>query len=323
MIGIDEEKRLRLKAMLVMELLFAFMIPKEGAKAMKHVIIVPYFSEEEVDRYLRIAQRLYEFREQSVDYEFLLAASPRIQPSERLYSGLSRVAPCKHFQCPTQIFGYPEGPTAMFWDCMDHIHEAYDLDGGFSLWMESDMVPVKRDWISRLSAEWSLSVTPPLLMGCYVPDVEKHRFFRRKRLWIKEHINGGACYANDFAAAMPPEAREGVFDMVVFQHAEALGRAIGTRQLGFATTDSAVDQASREGRVLLHGFMQDKDAFLEQCLLTNPDQTDSARATSGFIQQMDDAYERFMLRFVVRGRPAMLRALLLKQRNLEQLQKVA
>ena len=103
---------------------------------MKNVIIVPYFSEEEVDRYLRIAKRLDAFREQSVAYEFLLAASPRIQPSERLFYAFSQIAPCKHFQCPTKIFGYPQGPTAMFWDCMDHVHETYDLEGGFSLWME-------------------------------------------------------------------------------------------------------------------------------------------------------------------------------------------
>ena len=290
---------------------------------MKNVIIVPYFSEEEVDRYLRIAKRLDAFREQSVAYEFLLAASPRIQPSERLFYAFSQIAPCKHFQCPTKIFGYPQGPTAMFWDCMDHVHETYDLEGGFSLWMESDMVPVKRDWISRLSAEWTAHDRVPLLMGCYVPDVEKHRFFRRKRLWIKEHINGGACYSNDFAASMPLEAREGVFDMVVYQHAESLGRASRTPQIAFATVPTALAQANRNDRVLLHGFMQNKDDFLDMCLASDPDSSPPATPPSAWMEQFRDIYEKFLLRFIVRGRPAMLRALLLKQKHLEYLQKAA
>ena len=290
---------------------------------MKQVIIIPYFSEEEIDRYLKIGQRLASFKTQNTPYEFLLAASPRIEPSARLYEGFSQIAPCQHFQCPTQIFGYPEGPTAMFWDCMDHIENAYDLDGGFSLWMESDMVPVKQDWIDRLSAEWQLSPTAPLLMGCYVPDVMKQRFFRRKRLWIKEHINGGACYSNDFASQMPAEAREGVFDMVVFKHAEAVGRAVGTQQIAFGTVQSVAEEASREDRVLLHGFMQDKDAFLDACLAIDAECSEEVHEASHFKQQVDEAYEKFLLRFVVRGRPAMLRALLLKQKQLERAQRVA
>ena len=135
----------------------------QGRTLMKHVIIVPYFSEPEIDRYLKIADRLKSFGKQDVDYEFMLAASPRIEPSDRLYQGFSTIAPCRHFHCPTKIFGYPQGPTAMFWDCLDHLSQAYDLRGGFGLWLESDMVPVKRDWLTRLSAEWSRADSPLIL----------------------------------------------------------------------------------------------------------------------------------------------------------------
>ena len=41
------------------------------------------------------------------------------------------------------------------------------------------------------------------------------------------------------------------------------------------------------------------------------------------MEQFRDTYEKFLLRFIVRGRPAMLRALLLKQKHLEYLQKAA
>ena len=108
----------------------------------------------------------------------------------------------------------------MYWDAMEFIAEKFAMSDGFSLWLESDMAPIKPDWLDRLSAEWYAS-EPPLMMGCYVPEVFKHRFLRRPKLILAPHVNGGACYATDFAKRMPPEAREGVFDVAVYQHAQA------------------------------------------------------------------------------------------------------
>ena len=87
----------------------------------KHVVILPHFCEEEVDRYIQIAKQLESWPKPEVEIDFLLAASPKREPSQRLveaYQSLGNVIP---FQCPTQIFGYPEGPGAMFWDCMEYL----------------------------------------------------------------------------------------------------------------------------------------------------------------------------------------------------------
>ncbi len=80
----------------------------------QYIIILPYFSEEEVDRYELIADKMLALGPQKNHFEFLLAASPKIEPNQRLFEKMSQVAPCHHFSCPTKIFGYPEGPTAMY-----------------------------------------------------------------------------------------------------------------------------------------------------------------------------------------------------------------
>ena len=79
-------------------------------KQQQHIVILPYFCEEEVDRYLKIADKLETFPEPECQVHYLLASSPRTEPSSRLYDAYSRLGPTTSFQCPTQIFGYPQGP---------------------------------------------------------------------------------------------------------------------------------------------------------------------------------------------------------------------
>src|SRR5262245_32515006 len=113
------------------------------SNAPSHVVILPYFCQAEIERYLQIAECLGRFGQQTTSYEFLLAASPKIETDRRLHRAFEGLAPTTSFQCPTQIFGYPQGPTAMFWDCMDHIAQHHCRRPGFSLWLESDMAIVK------------------------------------------------------------------------------------------------------------------------------------------------------------------------------------
>lgn len=283
---------------------------------MKHIIIVPYFSEQEIDRYLRIAERMASFPKQKTKFEFLLAASPRIEPSDRLFQGFNPIAPAVHFQCPTKIFGYPQGPTAMFWDALDQCNATNNRDGGFALWMESDMIPVKPNWLDRLDTEWNNQTFAPLIMGRYVPDVQKHRFFRKKRLWIKEHINGGACYAKDFVKHVPLEARGGVFDTFLYQFLKDTGRVVCSNQIAFSTVGSAKQDTLDPRRVLLHGFMQDKDKFLSESLSVTPDVAGTPIPVSKW-DGLHESYRKFMLRWVIRGKRAMLEAMLLAQKKME------
>lgn len=78
---------------------------------------------------------------------------------------------------------------------MDHIASTFKPDGGFSLWLESDMIPVKKDWLDRLSAQWYAADEPLRIMGCLVRAI----LSASRRIVVDEHINGGACYAQDFA----------------------------------------------------------------------------------------------------------------------------
>lgn len=231
----------------------------------KNIVIVPYYAEEEIRRYLRIAEQILALGPQSTPFEFLLASSPRIQPSRRLRDQFSRIAVTRTLACPTQVFGYPQGPTAMFWDCMDHIAATATADGGFSLWLESDMVPVKSDWLDRLAGEWQ-SGGDPLVLGCFVPSVRRKRFLRRSKIMALEHVNGGACYAKEFARQVPPEYRAGVFDMAIYPYLKQSGRFRTTEAIAFSTITRCQRDVGDPRRVLLHGFLQDKDAFLERCL---------------------------------------------------------
>lgn len=201
----------------------------------------------------------------------------------------------------------------MFWDCMDYIANETPHDGGFSLWFESDMIPVAEDWIDRISDDWYAKSPAPVLMGCWVPKVTKRRFFRRPRLWIPEHINGGACYSKDFGQVIPNQAREGVFDLSVFESAQEIGRAYGTPTIGFATVDRAEHEISKPERVLLHGFMEDKDKFIETCINLSSKPIAEFQLPSPLAENVDHVYRSLKLRFVTRGKRAMLNALQLQQ----------
>jgi len=280
----------------------------------KYVVIIPYFCEEEIDRFLKIANRVQRFGPQCCDYEFLLASSPLIQPSGRLYDAFQKIAPTRHFACPTKMFGYPQGPTAMFWDCFDYLAGESSNDGGFALWLESDMVPVKPDWLERIAGEWERS-HDPLVMGCFVPEVMKHRFIRRKRLWISEHINGGACYAKDFAKVVPDWYRSGTFDVAVYPFLKENGRFVVTPSLSFSTVDQCRIDMADPRKAILHGFMQDKDAFVDKCLQPLNSNEQRFRESPPYMFAAKCWMTRVNLRFVKRGKEAMLQALLLEQES--------
>ena len=283
----------------------------------KHIIILPYFCQEEVDRYLKIADKLASFPRPSVEVDYLLAASPRTENNAELKAAYSKLGNAISFECPTQIFGYPEGPGAMFWDCMEYIAENYPNNDGFSLWLESDMAPVKADWIDRLSEQWYGFEQLPIMMGCYVPEVYKTRLFKARKLILEPHINGGACYSMDFARQMPDEARTGVFDMAVFQFAQAKGRAMSTKQISFSTNTRVRRDVMDDEKVLLHGFMQEKNQFIDQCLAPLTEQEMRSATWNPLKDRLESAQRRMRVWFVRKGRQAMLENMFLAKRQFD------
>lgn len=272
----------------------------------RHIVILPYYCQEEVDRYLKIAEKIESFPKPAAEVDYLLAASPRTQHSQSLHDAYSKIGNAISFQCPTQIFGYPEGPTAMFWDCMDYVAENYKGADGFSLWMESDMAPTQPDWIDRLSEQWYSHSEVPIMMGCYVPEVYKSRLFKKRKLLLEPHINGGACYSMDFVNHMPQEAREDVFDMAVFQYAQSKGRAMSTDLISFSTHSRVRRDLQDEGKVLLHGFMQEKDLFVQQCLTPLSEKEIAGAGWNGTRDQIETLQRKVKVWFVRKGREAML-----------------
>lgn len=283
----------------------------------KHIVILPYFCHEEVDRYIKIAARIKSFPKPNVECEFLLASSPRTETSQELVEAYSELGPTTPFACPTQIFGYPEGPGAMFWDCMEFISKKYHGNDGFSLWLESDMAPVKPDWLDRLSEEWYSGDETPIMMGCFVPEVYKYRYFKKPKLLLSPHINGGACYAMNFADAMPPEARTGVFDMAVFQYAEKLGRARFTKQISFSTHSRVRRDVADPDKVVLHGFMQQKDRFIDQCLDPLSENEVSRAGWNPLLERIETARRKLRVQFVRKGHRAMLENMFLAKKKYE------
>jgi hypothetical protein len=300
-------------------------------KLAKHIVILPYYCGSEIARYLKIAKLLTSFPEPAGGYHFLLASSPKTKPSFELYDAYSKLGNVIPFACPSQVFGYPQGPTAMFWDCMDYLATQFSGQSGFALWMESDMAPSQPDWIDRLSAEWfgtanlkksmvsseqllsrqstnrSINAAaPPIMMGCYVPKVYKHRVFKQKKLILHAHINGGACYSMDFAMHMPAAARSGVFDMAVFDFAQQLGRIRATRQIAFSTLSRVRRDLQDPSKVLLHGFMQHKDRFIDHCCHPVTDQEKRAALWHPWLDRWETVQRKIRVQFVRRGQKAML-----------------
>lgn len=282
---------------------------------MKHVVILPYFCDEEVQRYLKIVRRMEQFPTQQCDWQFLPAASPRIRPSQILLQACQRVAPTESFQCPTQVFGYPEGPTAMFWDSMQFIRENSLDDGGFAMWFESDMAAVQPDWMDRLHAAWNHGPAP-LLMGLYVPEVYKQRLLRRNKLILEDHVNGGACYAKHFADRMPAAAREGVFDVVVYKHARNLGQVKSTQLIDFSTNTRVRRDLLDRSKVVLHGFMQDKNRFIDDCVAPLTERERNSAYLNPLWDSLENTQRKLRVWMVRRGKQAMYENMLLaKQRD--------
>jgi hypothetical protein len=282
-----------------------------------HVIILPYYCQDEIRRYLKIASHLKSYPRPGVSHSYVLAASPLAEPSEALRAVFSQLGPTRAFQCPTKIYGYPEGPTAMYWDAMEFVATEFAGSSGFSLWFESDMCPVKPDWLDRLSAEWYSTPQVPLMMGCYVPEVFKYRFFREPKLILDPHINGGACYSIDFVNKMPAEAREGVFDMAVFGYAKLAGYVQKTEQISFSSTRRVRRDVLDESKVILHGFMQDKDKFIDSCVRPITPEERRMANWSAWQDQIESLQRRVRVRFVRKGHRAMLENMLLAKEKFE------
>jgi hypothetical protein len=229
---------------------------------MKHIVVVPYYCADEVRRYLWIADLLKAFSETRsiIHTEFLLSPAASVGLDHSLFEAFSKLSAVNVYKCKTTAIGYPERPSAMFWEIMEFISRAYPADGGFVLWLESDMVPVRENWVDKLTAEWT-SRPDLLLMGPLISQ-----FRTRKGDTVPEHINGGSCYSKDLARHLPATCRESYFDLALFPYVKATNRFRPSESFVLATCRAIPELILNSEAIILHGYLQPKDEFVRTCV---------------------------------------------------------
>ena len=122
----------------------------------------------------------------------------------------------------------------------------------------------------------------------------------------------------DFARQMPAEARTGVFDMAVFQYAQAKSRAMSTKQISFSTHRRVRRDLMDPDKVLLHGFMQEKDQFIDECLAPLTELEVKSAAWNPLKEKIETANRMVRVWFVRKGRKAMLENMFLAKKQFDQ-----
>lgn len=226
----------------------------------QHIVVLHYYSEQEVERYLKIAQFLEKFSRCNAQYQFLLVSASCREPSERMLEAFSRIAQPRTLRCERTAHGHMDGANSGFFEALDYVNKHYEHDGGFVLWLESDMLPIKPNWIDLLEKEWH-SLASALVMGLYLP---------RFSLRLPPHFNGGACYPKDlFArlARLDPDFKDRLFeksfDMSLSQYYLKTRKYRKSKSFALSHRYSLCEDVSTPEKLVLHGlFSPDINEFI-------------------------------------------------------------
>ena len=126
----------------------------------------------------------------------------------------------------------------MFFDTMEHVFRSATPDGGFALWFEPDMVPLRSGWLEDLDREWRTGHFT--VMGKLIDF-----------LWVARHINGGACYAKDFVRVVP-RTRD-AWDVTAFPFVRDFGYYKATELFEFRYQNSMLAAPPRRNAAIMHG----------------------------------------------------------------------
>lgn len=224
---------------------------------LRHTIVLSYFSQAEAERYKALARVLAAWpRPEAFDVECLICTvTTGVAEDPALVEAMSAVMPTRSYRCQTTVEGYPQRPTAMFWEIMAHVGATDPGDGGFALWLEADMVPARPTWLDELHREWTRH-RRPLVMGRLQPRT----YVPTSRIVTSPHINGGACYSKSYSREIPERAKGGVFDGTPWPEVKRSGRFVATDLFAYSSVVGlALDMSSRAA--VLHGYRQDKPVF--------------------------------------------------------------
>lgn len=218
-----------------------------STRAMEHIVILPYYSRTELERFARLAGIWRRLDPGRVRYRFLLSSrfdAPAAPQS--LLNELAGLAPLELHSCTTPETQFPNSASAMFFDTMEHVRRSARRDGGFALWIEADMVPLRPKWLEDFEAEWRTGHYT--LMGRYMRWHD-----------VPEHINGGACYTKDFARVVPRNIAGG-WDVTCYPFVQRFGMARRTELIDFRYLSPTLASAPRSGAAIIHG-VKDNSVF--------------------------------------------------------------
>lgn len=139
--------------------------------------------------------------EPRVDTEFVFAARFDTTPDPRVVDYVRQKFPeTSVFTSSRRETGWPAGPNALWADVMVNCANARFLrsqwiDVKAVLTFEADCVPVQKDWINQLSAEWDVAARKgKFVVGCLMPP---------PKFGPVGHINGNALFAPDLYQRIP------------------------------------------------------------------------------------------------------------------------
>ena len=172
----------------------------------------------------------------------------------------------------------------------------------------------------------------------FIPTLNKVDYFKRNcKVWffkfgyeamfenmmLTKHQQENCHIKDSVSRLLPASTRDGVFDMAVFPEAKNVGTVICTDKIAFSTLASARRDLLDPNKALLHGFMQDKDRFIDRC--TKPI-TNLERMNSRFIPTLNkvDYFKRnCKVWFFKFGYEAMFENMMLTKHQQENKKKVA
>jgi hypothetical protein len=99
--------------------------------------------------------------------------------------------------------------------------------------------------------------------------------------------------------------------MTVYQCARAVGEVRASQQIAFSTLARVRRDVQAPDKVLLHGFMQDKDAFVDACLMPISEREKNNSLWHPYQEQFEQMARRVRVHFVRRGQRALLENVLL------------
>lgn len=181
---------------------------------MTNVVVIPYCGAD-VERLGWIANLIASYPPPQVPFVFLLVRNAITVESDALKARFGQIGEVLCHVVPRGHRGDSTGIAEMFWSAMEFIHQGgVKLDGGFALWWESDMLPVKPDWLDRLDQQWR-SLNEPLVMGQHVDALPPHLGGD----CLPPHVHAAACYSSSICSYVPsPVGRREPFDSSMFPY---------------------------------------------------------------------------------------------------------